>query len=91
MSSLLSILTVVGAAETVILVGLLVYRALLSMKEEDRLFLASGEAQLEREQLQLQARIVHLNKYAWALVILWMVTLLVLGGMYGYQELVARR
>ena len=74
------------AIATTILVGLLIYRALLGMREEDRLFLAAGEAQLEREQLHLQNRIVQLNKYAIWLGIVSAVLLLTVGGIWGYQQ-----
>ena len=84
--SMLSVLTVSWAAVTAVLVGLLIYRALLGMREEDRLFLAAGESQLEREQLQLQSRIIALNKYAVWLGVVSAVLLLAAGGIWGYQE-----
>ena len=59
-----NILTVTWASVTVILVGLLIYRALIGMREEDQLFLASGEEHLAREQQVLQARIHSVNKFA---------------------------
>jgi hypothetical protein len=48
----------------VILVGLLIYRALIGLREEDQLFLASGEEHIAREQQVLQARIANVNKFA---------------------------
>ena len=42
---------------TVVLVGLLIYRALIGMREEDQLFLASGEEHLAATSKVLQARI----------------------------------
>ena len=38
-----NVLTVSWGSVTVILVGLLIYRALIGMREEDQLFLATGE------------------------------------------------
>ena len=59
-----NVLTVSWASVTVVLVGLLIYRALIGMREEDQLFLASGEEHLARDQQVLQARITSVNKYA---------------------------
>ena len=59
-----NVLTVSWASVTVVLVGLLIYRALIGMREEDQLFLASGEEHLARDQKVLQARITSVNKYA---------------------------
>lgn len=59
-----NVLTVTWASVTVILVGLLIYRALIGMREEDQLFLASGEEHIAREQQALQARISSINKFA---------------------------
>ena len=61
---MLNVLTVTWASVTVILVGLLIYRALIGMREEDQLFLASGEEHLARDQQVLQARISSVNKLA---------------------------
>jgi hypothetical protein len=86
MSPFLSVLTGVWGAETAVLVGLLIYRALLGLREDDRLFLGAGEAHQEREQHDLQNRIVHLNKYAMMLGILSGVLLLAALGMFAYEQ-----
>ena len=59
-----NVLTVSWASVTVVLVGLLIYRALIGMREEDQLFLASGEEHLARDQKVLQNRISYVNKFA---------------------------
>jgi hypothetical protein len=59
-----NVLTVSWASVTVVLVGLLIYRALIGMREEDQLFLASGEEHQAHEQQVLQARIASVNKFA---------------------------
>ena len=59
-----NILTISWASVTVVLVGLLIYRALIGLREEDQLFLASGEEHVAREQQVLQARISSVNKFA---------------------------
>jgi hypothetical protein len=61
---MMNVLTVSWASVTVILVGLLIYRALIGMREEDQLFLASGEEHLARDQKVLQTRISYVNKFA---------------------------
>jgi len=59
-----NVLTVSWASVTVVLVGLLIYRALIGMREEDQLFLASGEEHQAQKQQVLQARISSVNKFA---------------------------
>jgi hypothetical protein len=59
-----NVLTITWASVTVVLVGLLIYRALIGMREEDQLFLASGEEHIAREQQVLQARISSVNRFA---------------------------
>jgi hypothetical protein len=59
-----NVLTVSWASVTVVLVGLLIYRALIGMREEDQLFLATGEEHQAHEQQVLQARIASVNKFA---------------------------
>jgi hypothetical protein len=87
MSPFLSVLAGVWGAETAVLVGLLIYRALLGMREDDRLFLAAGEEQEERAQHHLQERIMHINKYAMMLGILSGVLLLGTLGVWGYEQM----
>lgn len=59
-----NVLTVTWASVTVILVGLLIYRALIGLREDDQLFLASGEEHQEHKQQVLQARISNVNRFA---------------------------
>ena len=61
---MLNVLTITWASVTAVLVGLLIYRSLIGMREEDQLFLASGEEHIAREQQVLQARITSVNKFA---------------------------
>ena len=44
-------------AVTAVLVVLLIYRSLISMKEDDQLFLSAGEARLEQEQREVISRL----------------------------------
>jgi hypothetical protein len=84
---MLNVLTLSWASVTVVLVGLLIYRALIGMREEDQLFLASGEEHLAREQQVLQARIGHVNKFAVWLGILSALLLIGMATMWVYANL----
>ena len=78
----MNVLTLSWASVTVVLVGLLIYRALIGMREEDQLFLASGEEHMARDQQVLQARISHVNKFAVWLGILSAVLLIGMATMW---------
>jgi anaerobic C4-dicarboxylate transporter len=84
---MLNVLTVTWASVTVILVGLLIYRALIGMREEDQLFLASGEEHLARDQQVLQARISSVNKLAVWLGILSGLLLVCLATIWIYNNI----
>ena len=60
MSSMMLLLIVWGVL-TAVLLGLLIYRALLTVHEEDQIFLDRAEAALEREQLEVLKRIGRLD------------------------------
>lgn len=83
----MNVLTVTWASVTVILVGLLIYRALIGMREEDQLFLASGEEHMARDQQVLQARISSVNKLAVWLGILSALLLIGLAGIWVYNNI----
>jgi hypothetical protein len=84
---MLNVLTVTWASVTVILVGLLIYRALIGMREEDQLFLASGEEHMARDQQVLQARISSVNKLAVWLGILSALLLIGLATIWVYNNI----
>ena len=48
---------------TGVLVVLLIYRSLISMKEDDQLFLSPGEARLEQEQREVISRLQRIAPY----------------------------
>ena len=48
---------------TALLVALLIYRSLISMKEDDQLFLNSAASNLEKEQEQVRTRLARLTPY----------------------------
>jgi hypothetical protein len=82
-----NVLTVTWASVTVILVGLLIYRALIGLREEDQLFLATGEEHQAREQQILQARISNVNKAAVWLGVLSALLLIGVATMWVYANI----
>ena len=61
--SMLEILLVLWAAVTVAFIGVLIYRSLVGMKEEDTLILSAAEAKLEQEQREIQIRLSKIRPY----------------------------
>jgi hypothetical protein len=61
--SMLEILLVLWAAVTVAFIGVLIYRSLVGMKEEDTLILSVAEAKLEQEQHEIQIRLSKIRPY----------------------------
>jgi len=82
-----NVLTVSWASVTVILVGLLIYRALIGMREEDQLFLATGEEHQAAEQQVLQARIHSVNKFAVWLGVLSGLLLIGMASLWVYENM----
>ena len=85
-----NVISLSWASVTVVLVALLIYRALIGMREEDQLFLASGEEHMAREQQVLQARISNVNKFAVWLGVLSGLLLIGMATMWVYANLGAR-
>jgi len=85
-----NVLTVSWVSVTAILVGLLIYRALIGMREDDQLFLASGEEHQAHEQQVLQARIQSVNKYAVWLGVLSGLLLIGIASLWVYENMVQR-
>jgi hypothetical protein len=84
---MLSTLMVIWITATVILVGLLIYRALLSMKEDDQIFLGAGEQALEQKQLALVGKVQTIGRYSLIMGIVSVALLLVIAGLWTYQQL----
>lgn len=89
--SLLVILLIVSSVITAALILLLIYRSVVSMKEDDQLFLSQAEAQLQREQQEIVARLNQVAPYVKVLGVtsgvLWAVTF----GVWLYQGLTTVR
>jgi hypothetical protein len=56
-----NVLIVTWASVTLVLVGLLIFRALIGLQEDDQLFLAPGREHAARAQQAVQARISKVN------------------------------
>jgi Tfp pilus assembly protein PilN len=67
MSSTLTMLLVVWAVLTALLIILLIYRSTLSMHEEDQLFLDETQKQMEQEQAEIHTK---MDKTQWPMRIL---------------------
>ena len=67
MSSTLTMLLVVWAVLTALLIILLIYRSTLSMHEDDQLFLDESQKQMEQEQAEIHSK---MNKTQWPMRIL---------------------
>jgi hypothetical protein len=72
---------------TAVLVILLIYRSTLTMQEDDQLFLGESESHMEKEQIEIMAKVNKITP-----LVKWMgaasgVLLLVIAGMAVYQGL----
>jgi Tfp pilus assembly protein PilN len=87
MSSTLTMLLVVWAVLTALLIILLIYRGTLSMHEEDQLFLDEAQQQMEKEQTEIHTR---LNRTQWPMRILSAASgmlILLIAGMWVWEGL----
>ena len=57
------VMLIAWGAVTVVFIVLLIYRSLISMKEDDTLFLSPGEARLEEEQREVITRLQRVTPY----------------------------
>jgi hypothetical protein len=86
-SSTLEILLIVWTAVTVLFVGLLIYRSLVGMKEEDTLILSAAEAKMEEEQRLILTRLSQIRPYLLGLGWLSGVLLAAIVGLWVFQKL----
>lgn len=86
---LLGGLLIVWCALTSVLVLLLIYRGVLSMREEDQLFLDRAEAHIVREQKEIVQKLLGLERYVTVLGITSGLLLLAIVGIWIYRGLTA--
>ncbi len=85
--SLLMVLLIAWSVITGIFILLVIYRSVISMKEEDQLFLSPAEGELQREQNEIQAKLGKLDPYVKFLAIASGALLLLTGGVWVWQGL----
>lgn len=85
MVSLLPALWVCWGSITVALVGLVIFRSLVAMKEEDQLFLDPAEWQLEREQQAILTQLGRLTPFIRILAVVSTALLVLIGVVWIYR------
>lgn len=86
---LLGGLLLVWSALTGVLILLLIYRGLLSMREEDQLFLDRAADHIVREQKEVVQKLLRLERFVTALGITSGILLLVIVAIWIYRGLTA--
>ncbi len=85
--SLITVLLIVWAVLTTILVILIIYRSTLSMHEEDQLFLDDSNSHIEQEQRELLGKLSKLTPIVNLLGASSALLILVIAGMWVYKGL----
>ncbi len=85
--SLLMILIVMWGGITVVLIGFVIYRAVVGIHEEDQLFLDRAETSLEREQAETLKQIGRLDIFIKGFGIVSGSLLLVIAAIWVYRGL----
>ena len=85
--SLFTLMLAVWGGLTVLLIGLLIYRALIGIHEEDQIFLGRAEAAMEQEQVNVLRRINRIDPIIRWLAIASGCLILILAGVWVYRGL----
>lgn len=85
--SLITLLLIVWAVLTTVLVILIIYRSTLTMREDDQLFLDDSGSHMEQEQKELLAKVNKINPFVNTLGATSGVLILVIAGMWIYKGL----
>ena len=86
MSTMVWLLIVWGVL-TAVLIILLIYRSTLTMQEDDQLFLNESESHMEREQVEILAKVNRINPFVKWLGAASGVLILVIAGLAIYSGL----
>ena len=81
----LPVLLGIWAAVTVVFIGLVIWRSLISMREDDQLFLDPAESALENEQRALQARLNKITPYTKGFGFASAALLVAMAGVWAYH------
>jgi hypothetical protein len=87
--SLLTLITILWAAITAVFVGVMTWKSLVGLREEDVVILDPAEAKLAEEQQQLVIRIERLTRWAKTFGFASLGLLLVVGGVWAYRGYLA--
>lgn len=60
---LTNLLLIIWAGLTTVLIVLLIYRSTLTMHEDDQLFLDEAESHIEKEQMEIRAKVGRVTPY----------------------------
>lgn len=86
MSTLVGLLIAWGVL-TGILIILLIYRSTLTMQEDDQLYLSESESHMQKEQTEILSKVNKLGPYLKVLGIVSGVMILVIAGIFIYQQM----
>ena len=86
MSPLVGMLIVWGVL-TAILIILLIYRSTLTMQEDDQLYLSDSESHMQKEQTEILTKVNRLNPFVRWLGAASGVLILVIAGIFIYQQM----
>lgn len=85
--SLITLLLIVWAVLTTILVILLFYRSTLTMRENDQFFLDDSESHIEKEQKEILAKVHKLSPFVNLLGATSGILILIIAGLWVYKGL----
>lgn len=83
--SLLAVLLIIWSVITGAFILVVIYRSVISMREDDQLFLDRAEAAAEREQREVWAKLDRITPYFKYLGLSSAVLLLIIFGLWVYQ------
>jgi hypothetical protein len=83
--TLMTVLAIVWAVLTTVLVLLFIYRSTLTMHEDNQIFLDDAEAMLEEEQIVLRTRMNRLTPILRTLMAMSGALILIMAGIFVYR------